>query len=169
MILPLLFLLFSSLYTSHAPILVLKKIARAIRVSLHSWVSELFRREGGTTKDAAGKAVLYSRTGPVWRMGEILTLAGCITGLSVWFSVSDQPSPAVGESQNSQNAMLPTPIWVCQMRAGGIQLSVTMLAQIMLQSDQYWQTARLTRGQALMSASGDRLRCEASMYVTTLN
>lgn len=36
--LPFLLLLFSSLYTSHAPILVLEERARAIRVSLHSWV-----------------------------------------------------------------------------------------------------------------------------------
>lgn len=120
----LLLLLFSSLHTSHAPILVLKKIACAIRVSLHSWVLN-YSGERGTTKDAARKAVLYSRTGPLWRMGGILTPAGCITGLSVWFSVSDQLSPAVGESQNSQNAMLPTQSECASWELGGIQLFVT--------------------------------------------
>lgn len=71
--LPLLLLLFSSLYTSHAPILVLKKRACAIRVPRHSWVLNYSRERVGTTKDAARKTVPSTRTGPVWRMGERLS------------------------------------------------------------------------------------------------
>lgn len=99
---------------------------------------ELFRRERGKPQKPPGRLLcsLYNRPGPLWRMGEILTPAGCITGLSVWFSVSDQLSPAVGESQNSQNAMLPNTIWVCQLRAGGHSAVCDELTETMLQSDQ---------------------------------
>lgn len=103
----LLFLLLSSLYTCHAPILVLKKIAGAIKVSLHSWVLN-YSGEKGSTKDSASATALYTRNGPLRRLVDSLTQTSCIMGLSVWFSVSDKLSPAVGESQNSQNAMLPT-------------------------------------------------------------
>lgn len=48
--LPLLLLVFPSLYTSHAPILVLKKIACAIRVSLHSRVLNYSRERGEPQK-----------------------------------------------------------------------------------------------------------------------
>lgn len=121
--LPFLLLLFSSLYTSHAPILVLKKIATAVKVWLHSWALH-YTGERWTTKDNVRTTVLYNRTGPLWKLRENLILAGCITGLSVWFSDSDQLSPAVGESQNSQNAMLPTQSECPSWELGNIQLSV---------------------------------------------
>lgn len=134
--------------------------------SIHDfWIIQ----ERGTTKDAARKTVLYTRSGPLWRMGEILTPSGCITGLSVWFSVSDQLSPAVGESQNSQNATLPAQSECASWEMGDIQLCVT--------SWQRWCLSLINRGKmlkccltvvnALMSATGDRLRCQARC-VTTL-
>lgn len=87
--------------------------------------SELFKREGNHKRRRQEDCSLYTRTGPLWRMGEILTPAGCITGLSVWFSFSDQLSPAVGESQNSQNAMLPKQSECASWGLGDIRLSVT--------------------------------------------
>lgn len=123
--LPLLLLLFPSLYASHAPILVLEKMAGAIRVWLHSWVLNNSGERGGCRggaegagaaqgwgrggpqKAAAEKTVLCTRSGRWRRTGGEVAPSSCVIGLSVWFSVSYQLSPAVGQSQNSQNATLP--------------------------------------------------------------
>jgi len=142
--LPLLLLLFSSLYTSHAPILVLKKIACAIRVSLlHSWVVNYSEEKGwgrvwggGPQKTATGKGLSSTaggETGPLWRrMAETLTPAGCIMGLSVWFSVSNQPVPAVWPKLPQCNAA--NTIW--EPRAGGYSAVCDEQAEMTLQSDQ---------------------------------
>lgn len=127
--LPLLLLLFSSLYTSHAPILVLKKRACAIRVPLHSWVLNYSRERGNHKRCRQEDYSLHQNRTSVEDGRETLTPAGCITGLSVWFSVSDQLCPAVGESQNSQNAMLPTQSESASWELGGCLAVSDVLAE----------------------------------------
>lgn len=127
--LPLLLLLFSSLYTSHAPILVLKNRACAIRVSLHSWVLNYSRESGNHKRRHQEDCSLHQNWTSVEDGRETLTPAGCITGLSVWFSVSDQLCPAVGESQNSQNAMLPTQSESASWELGGYLAVCDVLAE----------------------------------------
>lgn len=159
--LPLLLLLFSSLYTSHAPILVLKKIARAIRMLLHSWVLN-YSGERGTTKDTVRKTVLYNRTGQLWKQRKSHTSWVHHRIICLIFRLgSTEPScwgkPKLPEC-NAANT-----IWVCQLRAGGYSVVCDELAETMLQSDQYRQNASLTGVKALMSASGERWRCQACM------
>lgn len=137
--LPLLLLLFSSLYTSHAPILVLKKIAGAIRVAPFM-SSELFRREVNNRRHCKEDCSLQQnwttmkaerKSHTSWVHHRIICL--------IFRLGSTEPScwgkPKLPEC-NAANT-----IWVSQLRARGYSVVCDELAETVLQSNQYRQNA----------------------------
>lgn len=152
--LPLLLLLFSSLYTSHAPILVLKKTASAFRVSLHSWVlnysGENNKRHCKEDRSlqpnwTTMKAERKSHTS--WVHHRIICLI---------YRLGSTESSCLGKPKLPECNAANT-IWVCRLRAGGYGGCLWWASR---GDASVWSILTLS---ALTSDSWERLRCQACM------